>query len=61
MTIPAVERACELVELLQCGDVLNGTIDIINYVPQPKTLPLEVEKINHLLGTEISKEDMVNI
>ena len=59
MTIPAVERACELVELLQCGDVLGGTIDIINYVPQPKTLPLEVEKINHLLGTEISKEDMV--
>ena len=59
MTIPAVERACELVELLECGDVLNGTIDIINYVPQPKTLPLEVDKINHLLGTEISKEDMV--
>ena len=60
MTIPAVERACELVEMLQCGDVLNGTIDIINYVPQPKTLPLEVEKINRLLGTEISKEEMVN-
>ena len=59
MTIPAVERACELVELLQCGDVLNGTIDIINYVPQPKTLPLEVDKINHLLGTQISREDMV--
>ena len=59
MTIPAVERACELVELLECGDVLNGTIDIINYVPQPKTLPLEVDKINRLLGTEISKEDMV--
>ena len=59
MTIPAVERACELVELLECGDVLGGTIDIINYVPAPKTLPLEVEKINHLLGTEISKEDMV--
>ena len=59
MTIPAVERACELVELLQCGDVLNGTIDIINYVPQPKTLPLEVDKINRLLGTEISKEEMV--
>ena len=59
MTIPAVERACELVEMLECGDVLNGTIDIINYVPQPKTLPLEVDKINHLLGTEISKEDMI--
>ena len=59
MTIPAVERACELVELLQCGDVLNGTIDIINYVPQPKTLPLEVDKINRLLGTQISREEMV--
>ena len=59
MTVPAVERACELVELLQCGDVLDGMIDVINYVPQPKTLPLEVAKINKLLGTEISKEDMV--
>ena len=60
MTIPAVQRACELVEMLQCGDVLDGTIDIVNFVPQPKTLPLEVEKINRLLGTDISREDMVN-
>ena len=59
MTVPAVQRACELVELLGCGDVLDGIIDIINYVPQPKQLPLEPEKINHLLGTQISKEDMV--
>ena len=59
MTIPAVERACELVELLECGDVLDGTIDVINYIPQPRTIPLEPEKINRLLGTQISKEDMV--
>lgn len=59
MTIPAVERACELVELLECGDVLDGIIDIINYVPQPKTLPLECDKINRLLGTDISKEEMI--
>ena len=59
MTIPAVQRACELVEMLECGDVLDGTIDIVNFVPQPKHLPLEVDKINRLLGTEISKEDMV--
>ncbi len=59
MTIPAVQRACELVELLQCGDVLDGTIDVINYVPQPKTLPLEPDKINRLLGTNIPREDMV--
>ena len=59
MTIPAVQRACELVEMLGCGDVLDGTIDIINYVPEARTLPLEPERINKLLGTNISKEDMV--
>ena len=59
MTVPAVERACELVELLNAGDVMDGTIDIVNYIPRPKTIPLEPEKINHLLGTDISREDMV--
>ena len=59
LTVPAVQRACELVELLECGDVLDGIIDIIHFVPAEKTLPLECDKINRLLGTEISKEDMV--
>jgi len=59
MTMPAVQRACELVEMLEAGDVLDGTIDIINYVPEAKSLPLEPEKINRLLGTDISKEQMV--
>ena len=59
LTVPAVQRACELAELLQCGDVLDGMIDVINHVPQPRTIPLEPEKINKLLGTKISKEDMV--
>ena len=59
MTVPAVQRACELVELLEAGDVMDGIIDIINYVPEAKTLPLECDKINRLLGTDISKEDMV--
>ena len=60
MTVPAVQRACELVELLGCGDVMDGIIDIINYVPAPKELELEPEKINRLLGTEISEADMVS-
>ena len=59
MTLPAVQRACELVEMLEAGDVMDGIIDIINYVPQPKTLKLEADKINKLLGTDISREDMV--
>ena len=60
LTVPAVERACELVEKLSCGDVLDGMIDVINYVPQSRTVKLEPEKINRLLGTDISREDMVN-
>ncbi len=59
VTVPAVNRACELVELLQCGDVLDGMIDVINYIPEPKTVALQPEKINALLGTNISKENMV--
>ncbi len=60
MTMPAVQRACELVEMLECGDVMDGIIDIINYVPQPRTLELGPEKINRLLGTNISEEQMVS-
>ena len=58
MTVPALQRACELVEQLCCGDVLDGMIDVINYVPEAKTLPLEVDKINALLGTDLSQEQM---
>ena len=59
MTVPAVQRACELVELLACGDVLDGIIDIINYVPASRELTLEPERINKLLGTNMSREEMV--
>ena len=58
MTLPAVNRACELVELLDAGEVLDGVIDVLNYVPEEVTLPLEPEKINRLLGTDISAEQM---
>ena len=60
-TLPAVNRACELVELLGAGEVLDGTIDILNYVPQPRILKLEPEKINGLLGTDIAESEMVSI
>ncbi|MBR6377991.1 MAG: phenylalanine--tRNA ligase subunit beta, partial [Oscillospiraceae bacterium] len=59
LTLPAVNRACELVELLGAGEVLDGVIDILNYIPEPVELPLEPEKINALLGTEISEADMI--
>ena len=52
-TLPAVNRACELVELLGAGEVLDGVIDILNYVPQPRTITMNPERVNALLGTDI--------
>ena len=60
-TLPAVNRACELVELLGAGEVVDGVIDILNYVPQPTVLKLEPEKINALLGTDVAADEMVRI
>ena len=60
-TLPAVNRACELVELLGAGEVVDGTIDILNFVPHPTQLALRPEKINALLGTDIAAEEMRRI
>ena len=60
-TLPAVNRACELVELLGAGEVVDGVIDILNHVPQPRVLKLEPEKINGLLGTDVAADEMVRI
>ena len=60
-TLPAVQRACELVEMLGAGEVVDGIIDILNYVPQPRVLTLEPDRINALLGTDVAEEEMVRI
>ena len=60
-TLPAVNRACELVEMLGAGEVVDGVIDILNHVPQPTVLTLEPEKINALLGTDVAADEMVRI
>ena len=57
-TLPAVNRACELVEMLGAGEVLDGTIDILNYVPQPHTIRMDPDRVNALLGTDIPAVDM---
>ncbi len=57
-TLPAVNRACELVELLGAGEVVDGVIDILNYVPQPTLLKLEPDKINALLGIDVAENVM---
>ncbi len=60
-TVPAVERACELIELLGAGQVMDGTIDVMTAEYKPVSLPLEVSRVNALLGTDISRDFMVSV
>lgn len=60
-TVAAVDRACELVELLGCGEVMRGTIDVLPEPIVPKTVKLEPDKVNGLLGTDVSKAEMRRI
>ena len=57
----SVDRACELVEELGCGEVVGGIIDIYPHPEEQVTIPFEPNKINDLLGTDISREDMLDI
>ena len=60
-TVKAVERACELIELLNAGEVVPGIIDVVPEPLRETTLLLEPEKINALLGTDIEKDAMKKI
>ena len=57
-TYRAVQRACELVELLGAGEVVEGVIDVWPEGPGETVLALEPERINALLGTDLSAETM---
>ncbi|MCI8497109.1 MAG: phenylalanine--tRNA ligase subunit beta [Clostridiales bacterium] len=59
--IPALERACELVELLDAGDVMDGIIDADCSDKTPHTIPLEADWTNQFLGIDIPKERMIEI
>lgn len=58
-TLDAINRACELVELLGAGEVTEEVVDVYSVKPEKRSYKLEVEKTNNFLGTKISKEDMI--
>ena len=60
-TLRAINRAVELVELLGAGEVVEGKIDVYPTKQKINKIKLDVDKINTLLGTNISKQEMVNI
>ncbi|MBQ8163067.1 MAG: phenylalanine--tRNA ligase subunit beta [Clostridia bacterium] len=60
-TIPAVERACELVELLGAGEVVEGMIDVYPSPKKQHIIKLEADRINGFLGTNLTEEYMKDV
>ena len=55
----AINRACQLIEELGAGEVVGGIVDVYPTVKEPVRIPFEPERINALLGTDISAEKML--
>ena len=60
-TLRAINRAVELVKLLGAGEVVEGKIDVYPTKQKINKIKLDVDKINTLLGTNISKQEMIDI
>ena len=55
----AMDRACQLIEEFGCGEVVGGCVDIYPVKREPESVPFEPDKINAMLGTDISPEEMI--
>ena len=55
----AIDRACQLVEELGAGEVVGGTVDVYGKEKHPVRVPFDPDKINAMLGTDISEEEML--
>lgn len=56
----AIDRACQLVEEMGAGEVVGGMVDVYSRKKEPVRVPFDAEQINALLGTDISKEEMLS-
>ena len=55
----AIDRACQLVEEMGAGEVVGGMVDVYAEKREPSRVTFDVEKINALLGTDLTKEQML--
>ena len=55
----AIDRACQLVEEMGAGEVVGGMVDVYGKKKEPVRVPFDADKVNALLGTQISKEEML--
>lgn len=55
----AIDRACQLIEEMGAGEVVGGTVDVYSKVKEPVRVPFDADKINAMLGTDLSEEQML--
>ncbi len=59
--LDAINRACQLIEELDCGDVVKGVVDVCEPLKELNKIEFRPDRINDLLGTNVSAEDMLAI
>ncbi len=57
----AADRVCKLIEMVGAGKVCKGSVDVYPNPKTAKTINIRVDRINKVLGIELSREDMVKI
>ena len=57
----AADRVCKLVEMLGCGKILDGSVDVYKVPEEAPTVTARVSRINKVLGTDLTRDDMVKI
>ena len=61
LTEEAVNRACQLIEELGCGRVLNGMLDYYPQKEEVQKVTVNPERINKLLGVNVPMDEFINI
>ena len=57
----AIDRACQLIEELGCGEVTQGMVEVCTPLPELRKIKLDERRINDLLGTDICLQEMEEI
>ena len=59
-SVDVINRACQLIQELGCGEVVGGIVDVCAPLKERVCIPFEPERINALLGTQIPEAEMLD-
>lgn len=57
----AITRACQLIEEFGCGEVVGGMIDVKLPLKEKTKIIFDSSRVNKILGTSLTKEEMLEI